>query len=130
MQHPHTLKYSSYHSNKRASPPFFHSDNNPVLGYVLVHYVDKPHVLVVAVELIWLLFLNILPFKFFFRLPAVNQPLPKLHCFFALLTLFKAVTFFFFFFKLFLPMMVHLRNPFLLSTPVAQMLLTSRWVSR
>ena len=37
----------------------------PILGHVLVHSVDKTHVLVVKVELIWLLFLNISFFNFF-----------------------------------------------------------------
>ena len=60
IQHPRTLKYSIYHSNKRGPLPFFHSDTNPVLVYVLFHSVDKIHVLVVTVELIWLLFLNFL----------------------------------------------------------------------
>ena len=32
----------------------FHLDTNPVLGHVLIHSVDKTHVLVVTVELIWL----------------------------------------------------------------------------
>ena len=35
-----------------------------MLGHVLVHSVDKIHALVVTVKLIWLLFLNILPFNF------------------------------------------------------------------
>ena len=43
---------------------FFHSDTNPVLGHVLVHSVDKTHVLVVTVELVRL-FLNIWLFLFF-----------------------------------------------------------------
>ena len=46
------------------TPPFFHSDTNPVFGHVPFHSVDKTHVLVVTVELIWLLFLNILSFNF------------------------------------------------------------------
>ena len=57
------------YSNKRLS--FFHSDTNPVLGHVMVHSVDKTHVLVVTVKLIWLFFLNILSFNFVLRLPAV-----------------------------------------------------------
>ena len=36
----------------------------PILGHVLVHFVDKTHVLVVSVELIGLLFLNIFSFNF------------------------------------------------------------------
>ena len=53
-----------YHSNKRRPPPFFHLDTNPVLAHVLIYPVDKTHALVVTVELIWLLFLNILFFNF------------------------------------------------------------------
>ena len=45
-------------------PPFFHSETNPALGHVLAYSVDKTHVLVVTVELIWLLFLNMLSFNF------------------------------------------------------------------
>ena len=47
-----------------------HLDTNPVLGQVLIYSVDKTHVLVVTVELIWLLFLNILSFNF---LPTPNK---------------------------------------------------------
>ena len=36
----------------------------PILCHVLVHSIDKTHVLVVIVDLIWLLFLNILFFNF------------------------------------------------------------------
>ena len=72
IQHPHTLKNNIYHSNKQGRPPVFHSDTNPVLGHVLVYSVDKTHVLIVAVELIWLLFLNILSFNF---VPTPNKSL-------------------------------------------------------
>ena len=64
IQYLHTLKNNIYHSNKRGPPPFFHSDTNPVLGHVLIHSVEKTHVLVVHVELIWLLFLIIPSFNF------------------------------------------------------------------
>ena len=64
IQYPRTLKNNIYHSNKRGSPPFFHLDTNPVTGHALVHSVDKTHVMVVIVDLIWLLFLNILSFNF------------------------------------------------------------------
>ena len=43
---------------------FLHLDTNPVICHALVHSVDKTHVLVVTVDLIWLLFLNILSFNF------------------------------------------------------------------
>ena len=39
-------------------------DTNPAIGHALVCSVDKSHVLVVTVKLIWLLFLNILSFNF------------------------------------------------------------------
>ena len=42
----------------------FYSHTKTVFGRVLVHSVDKTHVLLVTVELIWLLFLNILSFNF------------------------------------------------------------------
>ena len=70
IQYPCTLKNSIYNSNKRGLPPFPHSDTNPVLGQVLVPSVDKTHVLIVTVELIWLLFLNIISFNVILRLPA------------------------------------------------------------
>ena len=93
IQYPCTLKNNIYYSNKRGSPPFFHSDTNPVLDHVLFHSVDKTHV---TVKLIWL-FLNMLSFNFVpisqeiqiqkkLRKPPCccsNQPLSKLHCFFA-----------------------------------------------
>ena len=63
IQHPRTLNNNIYHSNKREPPPFFHSDTN-TWPYVLVHSVEKTHVLVLTVELIWMLFLNILLFQF------------------------------------------------------------------
>ena len=72
IQYQRTLKNNIYHSNKRGPPPFFHLDTNPLLGHVLIHYVDKTHVLVVTVELIWLFFLNILSFNF---VPTPNKSL-------------------------------------------------------
>ena len=43
---------------------FFHPETNPVIGHALVHSVDKTHVMVVSMKLIWLLFLNIFSFNF------------------------------------------------------------------
>ena len=93
IQYPRTLKTSIYHSNKRIPPPFFHPDTNPAISHALVHSVEKVHVLVVTVDLIWLLFLNILSFNFVptprkslrftrFRRSYVNRPLVVLtnHC--------------------------------------------------
>ena len=73
------------HSSKWGPPPFSHLDTNFVLVHVLVHFVDKTHVLVEIVELIWLMFMNILSFNFVptpnksirfrtFRRSYVNQP--------------------------------------------------------
>ena len=45
-------------------PPFFSFGYHSVLDHVLIHSVDKTHVLVVTVDVIWLLFLNILLFNF------------------------------------------------------------------
>ena len=64
IQYPHKLKSNIYHSNKWWPPPFLHLDTSPVNGHALVHSVDKTHVLDVTVDLIWLLFLNILSFNF------------------------------------------------------------------
>ena len=65
IQHSRTLKNNIYHSNKREPLPFFHPDTNPVIGQVLVHFVDKTHALVVTVELIWFLFFVVLEYTFF-----------------------------------------------------------------
>ena len=64
IQYPRTLKNNIYYSSKRIPPPFFHSDTNPVFCHVLIHSLDKTHVLVVTVKLIWSLLLNILSFNF------------------------------------------------------------------
>ena len=45
---------------KGVGTPFFYSYTKPAPGWVLVHFTDKTHVLVVTLNLIWLLFLNIL----------------------------------------------------------------------
>ena len=105
------------------------------------------HVLVVTVNLIWLMFLNIFIFCNFvpkpnkclrftrFRRSYVNRPAVILtnHC--------QSYSAFIldvhclnwprsFFCSCLPPMIVHLRNLFLLRTPAAQILLTPRWVSR
>ena len=58
------MKNNIYRSSKWEPPLFLHLDTNPVIGHALVHSVDKTHVLDVKVDLIWLLFLNILSFNF------------------------------------------------------------------
>ena len=128
MQYPHTLKNNIYHSGKRGPPLFFHSDTSPVLGHVLDHSVDKTHVLVVTVELIWLLFLNILSFNFVptanksirftrFRKSYVNRPVVIVtsHCqsyttFFTWCSLFKVIMFLFC--SCLSPVVVHLPSYF------------------
>ena len=72
IQYPHTLENNIYLSNNPGPPPFFHLDTNPVLDQVLVHSINKIHVLVVTVELTWLLFLNMLSFNF---VPTPNKSL-------------------------------------------------------
>ena len=62
-QHP-TSKHRAFKLSKRGPPTFFHSDINLVLGNALAHPFEKKTVLVVTVELIWLLFFNILSFNF------------------------------------------------------------------
>ena len=135
IQYPRTLKNNIYHSNKRRPPPFFHLDTNPVIGHALVHSVDKTHVLVVTVDLIWLLFLNILSFNFVatprkslrftrFIRSYVNRPAVVLtnHC--------QSYTAFLLdvrcsklLYSIFLQLFVPNDNAFaLLSTPVARML--------
>ena len=64
IQYPCTLKSNIYQSNKQWTPSFFHLHTNLVLGHVLIHSVDKIHVLVVTVELIWFLIFNIIYFIF------------------------------------------------------------------
>ena len=84
IQYPCSLKSNIYHWNKRRPSPFFHFDTNPALGHVLIHFVDKTDVLVAAVKLIRLLFLNILSFTFvltpnkFLRLNRFRKKLCKL----------------------------------------------------
>ena len=147
MQYPCTLKSNIYHSNKRGPPPFFRLDTNPVLGHVLINSVDKTQVLVVTVELIWLLFLNIISFNFAetlnkflmlkrFRKNYVNRSdvvLTNHTSYIAFLLDVRCAVqcgHVPFFSSCLYPMLEHLRNLFLLSTPVPRMLLTPRWVSR
>ena len=122
--------------NKRGSPPYFHSDNNLVLGNALVHPFEKNPVQVVTVELIWLLFLKILSFNF---LQTLSKSLrfrkfrrSNVHHFVVVQTNYFQVTLLFLldvrfpkrlrslFCGCLSPTIVHLRNLFLLSTPVAK----------
>ena len=151
-QQPLVLKNNIDHLSKQGPPTFFHLDTNPVLSDVLVHSVEKTHVLVVTGELIWLLFLNILFFNYV-------QMLSKSHRFrkfrrnYVHLSVFVQpnhremwIAFFlldrhcwkrpYFLFCCCLSVtIVHLHNLFLLSIvllsiPVAQVLLAPRWKSR
>ena len=63
IQYPRTLKNNIYHSNKYELPLVLHLDTSPATGHALGHSIAKTHVLVVTVNLIWLLFLNILSFN-------------------------------------------------------------------
>ena len=140
MHYPCTLKSNIYHSNNRGPPPIFHPDTNPVIRHALIHSVDRIHVLVVTVELILLLFLNMLSFNFVstprkslrfirFRRSYVNHPVVILtnHCqrytvfFFAWCTLPKVAMFLF--------LQPNDRAVAFLSTPVVQMLLTPKWLA-
>ena len=69
IQYSRTLTINIYHSNKWGPPLFLHLDTSFVIGHALVHSVDKTHVLVVTVDLIWLLFLNIISFFNFVATP-------------------------------------------------------------
>ena len=143
IQYLRTLKNSAYHSNKRAPSPLFHPHTNPAIGHAVIHSVDKTHVLVVAVELTWLFFLNILSFNFvptprksfrFTRLRRsyVNRPVVVLtnHCqsytaFLLNVLCWKWPRSFF------LQLLAPNDSTFvLLSTSVARILLTPRWVGR
>ena len=64
QQYPRTLKNNIHHSNKRGPQSFLHPETNHVIGHTLARSVDKTSVLAATVDLIWLLFLNILSFNF------------------------------------------------------------------
>ena len=146
IQYPCTLKSNIYQSNKQWTPSFFHLHTNLVLGHILIHSVDKIHVLVVTVELICFLIFSIISFIFVptpnkflryqrFRKSYVKRPdvvnLPhKLHCFFTRCACAVHCGYVPFFCSCLSPMLVRLRNLFLLSTPTARMLLFPGWVSR
>ena len=107
----------------------------PILGHTLVHSVDKIHVLVLTVELVWLLFLNMFFFNF---VPTMNKSLRftrfrrsyKNRSAVVLTNYCQSYTAFLlnvrcskwprsFFCSCLSPMIVHLGNLFLLSTRVA-----------
>ena len=133
MQYPRTLNSNIHHSNRREPPPFVHSNIN-----------IWTHILVATVELISLSFLNILFFNFSnkslrfarSRRSYVNRTAFVLtnHCesynFFCqsyfVLDVHCSKRSLFFSCSYLFPMIVHLRNLFLLSTRVAQMLLSPR----
>ena len=59
------IRYNTHAAWRATSTTsLYHPDSNSEIGHVLVHFVDKTHVLVVTVELIWLLLLNIISFNF------------------------------------------------------------------
>ena len=118
----------------------------PIPGHILAHSVNKTHDLVVAVELIWLVFLNIFFSNFVptpnkslrftrFRRSNVNRTAVVLtnHCqsYIAfLLDVFCSKWPCSFFYSCLSPMIAHSLNVFLLSTRAALILLIARWVSR
>ena len=116
-----------------------HSDTNPVLGHVLVHFVGKTN-LVVTVELIWL-FLNILCFNFVLTLNKslrftrfgrsyVNRNCYRSYQSYTAFLLYVRCSKWPHFFLCSGLSQMHLCNPFLLSTHVTQILSISRWLSR
>ena len=133
IQYPRTLNNNIHHSNRREPPLYFHSNIN-----------IWTRILVATVGLISSSFLNILFFNFSdkslrftrSRRSYVNRTAFFLtnHCnscnFFVKVTLVLMYTVqsghFSFFCSCLFPMIVHLRNLFLLSTRVAQMLLSPR----
>ena len=148
MQHQGILKNSMNHLSKRGPPSFFHSDTNLVVGNVLVHSVEKSSCSqVVTDKLIWLLFLNILSFNYvqttnkslrfrkfrrsytYTSLLSFKPTTMKCRLLFLLDAHCWKRTYFIFCCYLYVTI-VHLRNIFLLTTSVAQMSLTPRWVSR
>ena len=148
MQHQGILKNSMNHLSKSGPPSFFHSDTNLVVGNVLVNSVEKSSCSqVVTDKLIWLLFLNILSFNY---VQTTNKSLRfrkfrRSYTYTSLLS-FKPATMicrllflldahcwkrrYSIFCCCLSVTIVHLLNLFLLSTLVAQMLLTPRWVSK
>ena len=68
IQHPRVLKNNIDHLRPQGPPAFFYLDTNPVRRDLLLDSAEKNHALVVTVELIWLLFLNIL-FSNFIQTP-------------------------------------------------------------
>ena len=145
IQHPRFLKNNVDHLSEQGPPAFFHLDTNPVLRDFLVHSVEKNHALVVTVELIWLLFLNIL-LSNFIQTPNKSFRFKKLrsyvhrsvvvktnHCHIwtvFLLDVRCSKLRHSFFLRLFVPNDLHSRKLFALSIPVAQILLAARWESR
>ena len=142
------MKNSIYNSNKRVPLPFFYSDTNPVRGYVLRHSFDKTHALVVTVELIWLLLLNMLFFQLCSNAEQISVRLARFRRSYVklpavILTSKTSYTAFLldlhcdvqsghvpFFCSCLFPMIMYLRNLFLLNTLLTRMLLAPRWVSR
>ena len=63
IQYPRTLKNNIYHFKEMGTTTISSSGYQPCNWPRLVHSVDKTHVLVVTVNLIWLLLLDILSFN-------------------------------------------------------------------
>ena len=150
IQHPGILKNNINHLSKRWPPPFFHSDTSLVLGNVLVHSVEKNPCsgcnrginLAVVLEYTFLQLCSndkqISSEKKFrkFRRSYTHTSLlsfkpTTMKC--RLLFLLDGCCWkrpYSIFCCCLSVAIVHLRNLFLLSTLVVQMLLTPRWVNR
>ena len=144
IQHLRILKNRIDHSSEPGPPSFFHPHTKTVLGRILIHFVNKAHVLVATVELIWLLFLDIFSFNFVqtlnrslrfrrFKRNYVNHPVVvpstvSIALLFLLMCNVQSgqVTFFC---SCLSPIIVQLCNLLLLNTSARRMLLTPRWVS-
>ena len=123
VQYPRTLRNNIHHSNKQGPQSFFHTDTNPVTAHTLVHSVDKTHVLVVTVELIWLLFFQLCSSSR--KISQVHKSTDKVTLLFCLMCAIQSGH------VPFLAAVFLNDSAFaLLSTPAVRMLLTPSWVGR
>ena len=130
IQHPRILKNNMTIQAKGEHYHFFVHIPSLYLTKFWSILSTKNHVLVVTIEIIWLLFLNVLSFKSlrFRRFVVVPTTVKVILLFLRHVRCWKWPRSFFC--SCLSPMIVHLGNLFLLSTPVARMLLTPRWLSR
>ena len=130
MQYPPTLKNNIYHSNKRESPPFFHSDTNTLSRSGPFCWQNLCSGCNSVIEL--LLLLNIYFFSILFQHQTNllgsqgSKEAVKVTLLFCLMCAVQSGDVPFFVCRYLPPMIVHLRNLFLLNTRVARMLLVSK----